>query len=214
MKKVIILVALFLCCCLTDPVFAQKKVRMNHSNITIKVGGTAKLKLLNKKDKVTWYSTKKKIVTVNSKGIVKARKEGVAVVIAKIRNKQYKCKVTVTPSKKQNYNSSSLKVNNEFFTQQIYNKVKKINWETASKAVTDQKGIYEVFNVLCSAQFVELPQDSQKFVGGITLLLVFEDGSTMGFSLGSNVLLINDKMYSVSNFDISILSSILDKYAK
>ena len=79
-----------------------KKIKLNKNKLTIYVGNTYKLKAsftpkkANKK--VTWKSSNKKIVTVSSKGKLKAKKAGKATitVTSKVNKKiKAKCKVTV-----------------------------------------------------------------------------------------------------------------------
>ncbi len=81
-----------------------KKVKLNKTKLTLKVGKTYKLKVKNikAKVKVKWSSSKKKIATVNKKGKVTAKKKGTAKITAKVKKKRYVCKVTVkkTPTRK------------------------------------------------------------------------------------------------------------------
>ena len=74
---------------------AAKKVKLNKTKITLKVGKTYKLKLKNNKKKVKWSSTKKKVAAVTSKGKVTAKKAGSAKIVAKAGKKKYTCRVTV-----------------------------------------------------------------------------------------------------------------------
>ena len=74
---------------------AASKVKLNKTKLTLEVGKTATLKLKGAKVK-KWSSSNKKVVTVSSKGKVKAKKAGTATIKAKAKNgKIYKCKVTV-----------------------------------------------------------------------------------------------------------------------
>lgn len=77
----------------TQKIYGVKK------NITIKVGKkyTLKPKLSPSysKDKITYSSNNKKIVAVNSKGVITARKKGTAYITIKSGSKYVKCKVTV-----------------------------------------------------------------------------------------------------------------------
>ncbi len=75
--------------------YAAKKVRLNKSKVTLKVGSKKKLKLKFTKKKAKWYSNRKSIATVTGKGVVKAKKVGQAIITAKVGKKKYKCKVTV-----------------------------------------------------------------------------------------------------------------------
>ncbi|MCR5202118.1 MAG: carbohydrate-binding domain-containing protein [Lachnospiraceae bacterium] len=75
---------------------AKKKIKLNKSKVTIKVGKKVTLKLKNaKKKKVKWKSKNKKIATVTKKGVVKGKKKGKTTIIATYKGKKYKCKVTV-----------------------------------------------------------------------------------------------------------------------
>lgn len=74
---------------------AAKKIKLNKSKLTLKVGETYTLKLKNNKAKIKWSSSKKKIATVSAKGKVKAKKPGTTAITATAKGKKYKCKVTV-----------------------------------------------------------------------------------------------------------------------
>ena len=71
------------------------KVKVN-SRKTVAAGKSFALKLAGASGKVKWSSTNKKVVTVTSKGKVKAKKAGTATVTARIGGKKVaSCKVTV-----------------------------------------------------------------------------------------------------------------------
>ena len=70
-------------------------VKLNKTKETMWVGDTLKLKLKNNKGKIKWTSSKKSVASVSSKGIVKAKKSGKAVITAKVKSRRYKCTVTV-----------------------------------------------------------------------------------------------------------------------
>ncbi len=73
----------------------SKKIKLNKSKITMKVGKRVKLKISpNRKHKIKWTSSKKKIASV-SKGIVNAKKPGKTKIIARIGKKKLRCMVTV-----------------------------------------------------------------------------------------------------------------------
>lgn len=74
---------------------AAKKIKLNKSKLSLFVGKTYTLKLLNNKSKIKWSSSKKNIATVSSKGKVKAKKKGSCNIVAKAGRKKYVCKVTV-----------------------------------------------------------------------------------------------------------------------
>lgn len=108
MKKIVNVVKSILCTILIitlvvtmTPSFssAAKKVKLNKTKVTLKVGKTTTLKLKNNKKKVKWSSSKKKVATVTQKGKVKAKKKGTTTITAKVGKKKYKCKVTVQAKK-------------------------------------------------------------------------------------------------------------------
>ncbi len=72
------------------------RVRLNKTKAALPVGEKIALKVKGTGKPVKWSSSKKKIATVNSKGKVKAKKEGKAVITAKVSGRRYKCRLTVT----------------------------------------------------------------------------------------------------------------------
>ena len=63
--------------------------KLNKKKITIYVGHTGKLKVNNARKKVKWTSSKKQIAAVSSKGVVKGKKAGSAVITAAAGNKKW-----------------------------------------------------------------------------------------------------------------------------
>ncbi len=68
---------------------------LNKTAVSLKTKQKVTLKLKNNKDKVTWVSRDPKIASVNSKGVVQAKKKGTTYVYAIAKHKLYKCKVKV-----------------------------------------------------------------------------------------------------------------------
>lgn len=73
---------------------AGKKVALNRTKVTLRVGESRKLTVSNAK-KVTWSSTKKSVVSVNKSGKITAKKAGKASIVAKAAGKRLICRVTV-----------------------------------------------------------------------------------------------------------------------
>lgn len=69
--------------------------QISDEKLTLKVGQSHKLKLINEKEIIKWSSTNEKIATVSSKGKVHAKKSGKTKIKAKTEKKEYICKVTV-----------------------------------------------------------------------------------------------------------------------
>ena len=98
LKKTLVIVLTFIMVLTLMPVQtkAAKKVKLNKSKLSLKVGKSFTLKLKNAKSKkVKWSSSKKKIATVSKNGKVKAKKKGSCKITAKYKKKKYVCKVTV-----------------------------------------------------------------------------------------------------------------------
>lgn len=68
---------------------------LSKTSATLKVKQKLTLKLKNNKDKVIWVSRDSKIASVNSKGVVQAKKKGTTYIYAIANNKLYICKVKV-----------------------------------------------------------------------------------------------------------------------
>ena len=74
---------------------AQAKVKLNKTTFKMTVGSKIILKVLGTKEKVKWSSNNKRVAIVTSKGRVKARKAGKVTITARLKKKQYKCKIIV-----------------------------------------------------------------------------------------------------------------------
>lgn len=99
----LILITMLVSLFLQPTIFSKPKTRLNHKKITLKIGQTKQLKIKNKpkKIKVKWTSKNKSIAKVTKKGKVVAKRCGRTIVIAKVRKKKYKCKVTVIKKKEE-----------------------------------------------------------------------------------------------------------------
>ena len=80
---------------MNENVFAAGKVKLNKKVATVTVGDTLKLKISGTKKKIKWYSSNKKVASVSSTGIVKAKKEGNVKITAKVKKKSYSCKIKI-----------------------------------------------------------------------------------------------------------------------
>ena len=69
--------------------------KLNKKSATLWVGDSLRLSVKKTDEKVKWSSDNKSVATVSSKGEVKAKKDGKAVITAKVGKAKLKCKVTV-----------------------------------------------------------------------------------------------------------------------
>lgn len=75
---------------------AKIQATINTKAVTLTAGFTEKLSVDNTSGKVSWTSSKKSVATVNSKGVVTAKKAGTATITAKTEDGQkLTCKITV-----------------------------------------------------------------------------------------------------------------------
>ncbi|MCI8731932.1 MAG: hypothetical protein HFH57_12550 [Lachnospiraceae bacterium] len=72
-----------------------KDAKLSTYRLSLRAGGSKKLKLTNSKGKVKWSSTDRSVVKVSQTGVVAAVKPGTAAVKAKVAASTYQCKVTV-----------------------------------------------------------------------------------------------------------------------
>lgn len=68
---------------------------LSNKSISLEEGKTKTLKVKGPKKSITWKSSNKKVATVSSKGVVKAKKAGKATITAKCGGHSLTCKVTV-----------------------------------------------------------------------------------------------------------------------
>lgn len=83
---------------------AGKQKALNITDLSLSVGQSQKLKVLNGK-KVRWSSSKKTVTSVSKKGVVKAKKKGKAVITAKAGKWKRKARITVKAKKKKDNSS-------------------------------------------------------------------------------------------------------------
>lgn len=120
-KSVVLLAVLLLLALLVQPVQAATKISLSKTNYKVMIGYTYPLYLkgvpLSQMDKVKWTSSKSSVVTVSgtnwvtgtdgiseydskyAMALLTPRKNGTAVITARYKRKNYRCKVTVSSMK-------------------------------------------------------------------------------------------------------------------
>ena len=71
-------------------------IKLNKTSVSLVEGKSVTLKVKGTDKKAKWSTSDKKVAIVNQKGKVTAKKEGAAVISAKVEKKTLKCKVNVT----------------------------------------------------------------------------------------------------------------------
>lgn len=80
---------------------AASTIKLNHKKLILHKKETYTLKMLGTKKKVSWSTSDQSIATVSQTGKVTAKKNGKAVITAKVKGKKYKCTVFVQKPKNQ-----------------------------------------------------------------------------------------------------------------
>ena len=78
---------------------AATNVKINKTKATLLTGQTLQLKITGTKSKIVWSSSNSKIAGVTKNGKVSAKAKGNVIITAKVNNKKYTCKITVTQKK-------------------------------------------------------------------------------------------------------------------
>jgi hypothetical protein len=86
-RKCFLGIALMLLLCLLPISADAASVQLNKTDLKLSIGKTYTLKIKGTKAKAKWSSTKKSVVTVSSKGVVKAKAPGKAKIKAKVNKK-------------------------------------------------------------------------------------------------------------------------------
>ncbi len=92
-------------------------IKLNRTSLTMEYKEGYYLKL-NTIYKPTWHSKNTKIATISRDGFVRAKNIGSTVVVAKLKGKEYVCKITVKKEKFKTYKLS----NKQSFCGKFYNR--------------------------------------------------------------------------------------------
>lgn len=147
---------MLICMMISVPVSASS-LKISKSYVTMKKGSKKRL-TVNTKKKVKWSSTNKKVATVSSKGVVKAKKAGTAYIKAKVGKKVLKCKVKVKKAKKK-LTPSKL----EEYIGKSFRKLRKdypsIRWDEESAGITEYHHMYSIKTKKYGRFFVDCSPD-------------------------------------------------------
>lgn len=140
LKKILILMSFILVFSTFSSITSVQAASISKTKVILLSGQSISLKVKGKSGKIKWSSSKKSVATVNSKGLVKAKKKGTAKITAKIGKKKYTCKVTVQ-SPKLSTTKLSLKYGKSY-TLKLSGTNQKVKWSSSNGkvAVVSSKG--------------------------------------------------------------------------
>lgn len=111
------------------------EVTINKASAVLVKGKTTKLKVKGYSGKIVWKTMKKSVATINSKGKIKAKKNGNVVVYAKLGDQRLGCAVSVVTAKRK----------------KVINTAKSIAQGTYSQSRRMQKGYYDCSSLVWRA---------------------------------------------------------------
>lgn len=130
------------------PAAPAATIKLDKSKATIytktKKSVTLKATVTGENNKVTWKSSKSSVATVNSKGVVIARKEGTTVITATANGKSAKCTITVKkPTLKLTKSSATIKKGKTVTIKAKTTPTAKITYKSSNKkvATVTSKGV-------------------------------------------------------------------------
>lgn len=113
--------------------------KLNSEIIALMLGETYQLEVLDNRKPVKWYSSDKKVVAVNSKGKVRGKAVGKAIITAKIGKKKIECEINVSKPKKAIImadTSTEQSEKQDYVTLSSYEKLRKdMSYEDAVKTI-------------------------------------------------------------------------------
>ena len=114
-------------------VIISPSVRTLYKKTTLKLKATKK----NTSQAIVWYSSNNRVATVDTNGLVRAKKNGKAVITAKVGNATAKCIITVkNPTIKLSKKKVSLNIGKTAnLKAKVKGKSKKIKWKSSNKSV-------------------------------------------------------------------------------
>ena len=108
-------------------------VKLSSNSILRAKGTTYTLKLKGTKKKAKWYSSNKKVATVDRYGKVTIKNKGTAIITAKIGSKKYKCTIKAVNPKINKTGKTILK--GKTYDLKIFGTSSKVTWSSDNKRV-------------------------------------------------------------------------------
>lgn len=146
---------------------AATKIKLNKTNVYVSKGDTVQLSLKGTSKKVKWYSTNKKIATVNNKGKVRGIKKGKTTVTAEVNGKKYRCTINVEVPSISKKNVSLNKGSST--TLKIKNTKQKIKWSSSNKKVATVNSKGKVKGIKDGKATITAKVGSKKYTCKVTV---------------------------------------------
>lgn len=109
--------------------------KLSKTSLSLNVGKKYTLKVTGTKQKITWSSSNKSVATVNSNGVVTARRAGSSKITAKVLGKNYVCTVTVKSNNVLTVSQSKLTISEKATIKIVSKTGDSIRWETGKNNV-------------------------------------------------------------------------------
>lgn len=139
MKKLSYFLTIFcLLVCLGIPTINTVSVqaattKLNKKTATLIKGQKATLKLKNAKGKIVWTSSNRKVATVSKKGVVTSKNKGTAIITAKNKKRNYRCRIAVqTPTL--NHRKATITVGQTLLLK-FHGTTQKARWRSSNRSV-------------------------------------------------------------------------------
>lgn len=179
----------------------EKKIRLNHTSITVKNGKSVQLKLLGTSKKklrsVKWSSTNEYNASVNRNGKVTGKRLGSVTITAKVGKKKYRCKVKVC-SDIDEQKIQEVYANN-VFTKDVLAQIKYTEDVVCGSdvSVKDPVAIKAIFTMFSSLKLTEVPHDPKydEVIGGTGIGFVLKNGKIFTAHFKGDRLFVNGTGY-------------------
>ncbi len=119
-KRWTILIIMILAVMVLSIIVNAAQISLNKKKASLTVGKTIQLNVKGAKAKIKWSSSNKKVATVSTKGKVKGKKPGQAVITAKIGKNILSCKITVKKKTKAKTKGAKPKFSKNLITLNLY----------------------------------------------------------------------------------------------